>query len=138
MTDVLPPANRAVVSDGATETWYLRAGAGPAVLVLSADAERRAGLLRSLAAHARVTAPEPPRDVLDDAPATARQSRLSTWLRGFLDGLGVLPFAIVADPTFAIAAREFALAEGDGARSPAVVVADGEATTNLPAVLGLT
>jgi hypothetical protein len=115
MTDALLPWIRALVDDGATETWYLRAGTGAPVLVLAADPTLRESLMRALAGQARVTAPEPP---------PRAKVEFSAWLRGFLDGLGVVPAAIVADDTFAPPARDFALLEGDGA-APRVVAVDG-------------
>ena len=109
MPHLLSPT-RAVVSDGPTETWYLRAGTGPAVLLLSADAGAREALLRALAAQGRVTAPEPP-SWLVDGRAPPGAETVATWLRGFLDGTGITPAAIVADPSFATAAHDLALAE---------------------------
>ena len=117
MTDVQLPWIRAVVDDGLTETWYLRAGTGAPVLVLAAERELRERLVGSLAGHARITAPEPP---------TSSGIESSTWLRGFLDGIGVTPRVILADEFFLLGARELAAQHMDGDR-PQVVVVDGGA-----------
>ena len=92
---------------GDTETRYLRAGCGPAVLLV-VSASQTVGssdnglgafdrLVDALAAHCRVFVP-------DADPALP----FSEWLRGFMDGLGLVSASLVADDAVGVHAFDFA------------------------------
>ena len=104
-------AVRAAVDAGALTTSYLRAGGGAAVLLLRAP--RRDGaadpLFGALAERFRVIAPDacapaPARDGVPDPP-------FSSWLRDFLDGLGLTRASIVAEEELGLRALSFALSD---------------------------
>lgn len=106
---------RASVCAGGVETDYVRVGRGVPVLLLAApDDPDRDTLLRSLGAQARVIAPRIPAGV-----------DFASWLRDFLDGVGVLPVRIVATGALVTPALEFAAA--DPSRVERVTI--GEAAT---------
>ena len=73
---------RAVVHAGGRDTEYLRAGRGPAVVLVSADLESD-DVLRTVRVLATAFL------VIAAAPALANAAELSHWLRGFLEGLGL-------------------------------------------------
>ncbi|GMV03946.1 MAG: hypothetical protein AMXMBFR53_02280 [Gemmatimonadota bacterium] len=70
----------AVVQVGDTETWYVRAGRGPAVILLDGTAEPSSGsrVFAVLSGRGRVVCPR-----LPDGGLSAR------WLAGLVDGLGL-------------------------------------------------
>jgi len=93
---------RATVFAGGVETEYYRSGSGSPVLLLlmpPGDPDRDR-IMRVLSPRARVIAPR--------IPAGAE---FSSWLRDFLDGVGVVPVHIVATTAFAIHARDFAASD---------------------------
>jgi hypothetical protein len=114
-----PDTVRAHVIAGDVETCYRRAGRGPAIVVLTADAAVSAQLLSVVPRHCQAIAPEwttaPPLD----------GGAFMIWLRGFLDALGLATVSLVVDPAFGPQASVFALHEPDRVRR--VVVLDLEA-----------
>ena len=107
---------RALVDAGTISTSYIRAGVGAPLLLLDplvpADGSC-VPLLLPLAAHFRVLAPAVPAAF----SATGRRSQaahataFSTWLRGFLDGLGLPPVSIVARDECALPSLSFCLTD---------------------------
>jgi hypothetical protein len=93
---------RATVFAGGVETEYLRVGSStPALLFLAApDDPDRDSVIRSLGVQGRVVAPSIPAGV-----------DFATWLRDFLDGIGVLPVRIVATEALGAPALLFAAAD---------------------------
>ncbi|HEV2130838.1 MAG TPA: hypothetical protein VGR27_07040 [Longimicrobiaceae bacterium] len=98
-------------------TYYARLGSGEPILVLgSGEARDSLGsfLLVPLAARFRVIAPEP---LVEDGKATlmlpgsAGAPAFSSWLRDFLDGLGVEQVSIVAEGKLAIPSLCFTLSD---------------------------
>jgi len=99
-------------------TRYLRSGAGVPVLVL--DVATSAGheldgatdvpapdvgvwpeLLTELPNHSRLILPEIP----TDGP------RFTSWLRGFIDGIGLAPVTLIASGPICVSAMEFTLSD---------------------------
>ena len=103
---------RAVVDAGSVSTTYIRAGAGTPVVILRPGAPARAvgrGLLPHLAPHFRVIEPEscsPSGRAVDAGDGVA----FSSWLREFLDGLGLARVSLVVQETVAVRALSFAIA----------------------------
>lgn len=113
--DIPIPPTRAAVDVGTVTTHYLRGGTGDLVVLLGDPSERPDldPLFGALAASYRVVAPELTR------PGTATgapELSFSTWLRGFLDGLGASEASVVARDASALAALAFALADADRVR----------------------
>jgi hypothetical protein len=108
---------RAVVDAGAIVTSYLLAGprgTGAPVLLLrpAGDTDVAEGsLLPKLATLFRVVACRPP--LMDEmgGPARGLVAAFSTWLREFLDGLGISRASIVAEGAFGVPALSFALSD---------------------------
>jgi hypothetical protein len=99
-----PPAPvRATVEHAGTETSYLRLGRGPVVLFLGggSTSPRAASLVAALAADFRVIVPESvsirATVTRHDGPDTA----FAWWLRGVLDGLGIVRARFVAEAALA-------------------------------------
>lgn len=110
---------RATVFDGVTDTPYHRAGRGAPVVVLAADDPGIANaLLATLARQFRIIAPDIPTR-RSSAPST--HPSFPTWLRGFLDGLGLARVALVAEAHFGAAALAFALLEPERVDRLAVI-----------------
>jgi hypothetical protein len=108
---------RAVVSDGAIETHYRRAGIGPAVVVLGFsfedDTSRVPVPLQPLVDCCRVIVPDHA-SIAVLAPASGCASTPFTgWLRGFLEGLGIHGTRVVAAAALDTALASF-LAEHPG------------------------
>lgn len=94
----------AEVRVGEHVTRYVRRGSGPSVVLLGADAEANPMwevVVGSLAGNHRLVIPQPPPD---DADA-------SSWLRGFVEGLGVSSCVLVAGGSLTDAALELATAD---------------------------
>ncbi len=112
----LPPtdgvASAVVMADGVA-TRYRRCGAGPTVVVLGA-----VGGLDALARSYRLIVPEVPPDA-SSIPA----GRLTHWLSGVFDGLGIDVAVIVADASLAGLVAPFAAEAADRVRG--VVVGQG-------------
>lgn len=113
-----PRVARASVDVGAITTFYQRAGCGSPVLVLSGgpgDDPVRERLLAALAPRFRVIAPEPQGDATEAHAGSGRSggAAFSAWLRGFLDGLGLLQVSIVAEERLGIPALGFSLTDAD-------------------------
>ena len=112
ITRIGPPVVEAEVHAGGTRTRYLRAGAGPTLLLLHGAGERAEVWtlwIERLASRFRVLAPDRRwrsrrRGPLPPGEAAAR----GTWLRDFLDGLGVETVRIVASGEGAEIAERFA------------------------------
>jgi hypothetical protein len=96
-----------VVVGGAHDatTHYLRSGRGPSVLLLSGDEQVSRALIAELPKRCRLIAPEVPKSLAVTA------SGFHTWLRGFLDALGINRASIVVGPCFAAQVLGFGLAE---------------------------
>jgi hypothetical protein len=91
----------AEVRVGEHVTRYVRRGSGPSVVLLGADAEANplwAPLLESVAASHRVVIPQLPPDGVDQ----------STWLREFIEGLGLSAVVLIAGPRVSEAALDLA------------------------------
>jgi hypothetical protein len=86
-------------------THYQRAGRGASVILLSGDGTTANALLAGLPRHFRLIAPNVP------ASLAVTGGDFQTWLRGFLDALGVTRAAIVAGPCFAAQVLGFSLME---------------------------
>jgi pimeloyl-ACP methyl ester carboxylesterase len=101
----------AVVQAHGVETHYVRAGRGPAVLLLRAGGSGSTDpLFVHLATDFRVIAP-----VIPDVPS------LAAWIRDVIDGLGLDRPSIVADAVLARRAVLVVLADEERARHVAVV-----------------
>ena len=80
-------------------TRYVRRGSGPSIVLLGAQAETNpvwAPLVEALASNYRLVIPQPPSDEVD----------ASTWLRGFVEGLGLSSFVLIAGGSLTAAAFE--------------------------------
>jgi len=91
----------AEVRVGEHVTRYVRRGSGPSVVLLGADAEANplwAPLLESIAATHRVIIPQLPPDGVDQ----------STWLREFIEGLGLSEVVLIAGSSLCEAALDLA------------------------------
>jgi pimeloyl-ACP methyl ester carboxylesterase len=86
-------------------THYRRAGRGASVILLSGEATISTALLSGLPRHFRLIAPNVPPSLAVTA------NGFQTWLRGFLDALGITRAAIVVGPCFAAQVLGFALTE---------------------------
>jgi pimeloyl-ACP methyl ester carboxylesterase len=107
----MPPAShRATVYAGPSATDYVRAGNGATVLLLTRQHAEHP-LFAALASAFRVIAPELPRHVAGLDGAACSAPPFASWLRDFLDGLGIQRVSVVADELFALDALRFCLAE---------------------------
>lgn len=107
---------RATVFAGGVETEYYRSGSGSPVLLLllpPGDPDRDR-IMRVLSPRARVIAPKMPVAV-----------DFTSWLRDFVDGVGVVPVHLVATKAFEVPARDFAAS--DPARVEQVTTLDAAA-----------
>ena len=118
---------RATVFAGGVETEYYRSGSGSPVLLLlmpPGDSDRDR-IMRVLSPRARVLAPKVP-----------QAAEFSSWLRDFLDGVGVVPVHIVATAAFALHARDFAASDPASVEQvttlDSVVPAQTSSETNFP------
>jgi len=94
----------AEVRVGEHVTRYVRRGSGPSAVLLAADTESNPMwevVLGSLAGSHRLVIPQPPPD---DADA-------GTWLRGFVEGLGMSSCVVIAGGALADAALELTLGD---------------------------
>ena len=108
------PFTRAAVDAGAISTTYLRAGRGAPVVVLGGDSEgatESRALFVALAEHFRVIAPEMVRAGSRSVGGGTSVTAFSTWLRGFLDGLGILQASLVVREEWALRALGFCLTD---------------------------
>lgn len=123
-TPPTPPPRRvrATVTVGDTETGYLRAGCGQAVLLLAApqtigSSANGSGaldrLVDTLAPHCRVFVP-------DADPALP----FSDWLRGFMDGLGLVSASLVVDDDIGAHALDFVRTHPERVDRMAIVRSD--------------
>jgi hypothetical protein len=88
----------AVVVHGATATRYWRAGYGSALLMLLHDGALAVTFLRALADRFRLIAPElPPHRATARIEEREARAAAGTWLTGFVDGLGLRRFSVLAD-----------------------------------------
>src|SRR5687767_12606348 len=111
------PPIRALVCVGTMETPYTRAGSGPTVVLVAADAEDRQSLTAALSRRFCVIAPDTPAPV----DASAASTSFSGWLRGFLDALGADRVTLVSDGRFGAAAIAFAVIDPDQVESVVIV-----------------
>jgi len=91
---------------------YRRLGSGKALVALALEPEILRHVVAQAARTHRVLVPETPLPA-DDLTAS--------WLREFMDGLGLTRVAIIADETFGIAALELAMIDHDRIASLVVV-----------------
>jgi pimeloyl-ACP methyl ester carboxylesterase len=131
----------ATVCEGGHETAYRRAGRGePVVLLAIPGSVAATSLFDALARQHRVYAPLLPERVAD---GNGEQRGIATRLRGFLDALGVMRTAIVADESAGASAVALAVLEpfriarlvlvlrGDGGE-PVDAVVDALADARVP------
>jgi hypothetical protein len=100
------PERRAEVRVGGYVTRYVRRGVGRPVVLLAAPSETNAlwpELLDAIAAQRRL--------VLPDVPVS--EARFSSWLRGFLDGVGLPLVSLIAAGSCCLPAVELALLDPD-------------------------
>lgn len=113
----------AVLQTAATETTYHRAGVGPPVLLLYAQAlvdPLGAALFAALATRWRVIAPELPAGVGGAGGGLA----VTAWLRDLIDGLGLERPSVVADEWFAGPLLGFVLMDRERVGGVAAVCRD--------------
>ena len=94
----------AEVRVGEHVTRYVRRGSGPSVVLLGAESESTPmwrSLVEWLGSNYRITIPQAPSDGADR----------SEWLRGFIEGLGLSAFILVASAEFCGAALDLATAD---------------------------
>ena len=94
----------AEVRVGEHVTRYVRRGSGPSVVLLSADRDPGPmwrSLVEWLGSNFRLTIPQAPADGIDP----------SEWLRGFIEGLGLSAFVLVAGPELRAAALDLTAAD---------------------------
>jgi hypothetical protein len=127
----VPIPCRAIVTAGAFETHYLRAGRGDAVVYLTTapdDEPARAAIFRALASRFRVYAPTSASLAAILAAGGGDAPGLESWLSGFLEGLGILRASLVVDGPLGEMARAFApLAPPAVERIVVVAAEDGAA-----------
>jgi hypothetical protein len=112
------PLTCSSVLAGDTWTEYFRAGSGAPVVLLSREEGVLEGpLFESLAAGFRLIVPVIPEAVLPSTTGEricgAASSEFCAWLRGFLDGLGLVGASVVAAPSLALAALRCALHDAE-------------------------
>ena len=113
----------AEVRVGEHVTRYVRRGSGPCVVLLGAQAETNpvwAPLVESLASAYRLVIPQPPSDGID----------ASTWLREFVEGLGLSSFVLIAGGSLTAAAVELAGADDLIVRKLVLIPGEGSATAS--------
>lgn len=101
---------RAVVSHGAVETRYRRAGHGPPVVFLGFsfdDDSRVPGPLVPLIDCCRVIVPEHSSIVPLESSFGPDSALFTGWLRGFLEGLGIEGARVVAASRLGVALAHF-------------------------------
>jgi len=102
---------RARVVAAGTETGYLRTGSGRPILLLAGGAsdEVVAALLAALRPRGRIVAPELPGACgVPGSNGSGRPATFNSWLRAFLEGLGLGSVQVVADEQCASAVLDFA------------------------------
>lgn len=84
--------SEAVVQVGTEVTCYLRCGHGPVVVAVTTSAVEREHMIARLCADHRVIAPVPPAfDATSPGGALIEPAdMLAGWLRGVIDGLGLV------------------------------------------------
>ncbi len=138
----IPLLARASVDAGAVTTYYARFGSGEPILLLgSGGAGDSLGsfLLAPLATRFRVIAPEPLVEcgrVTLALPGSAGAPAFSTWLRDFLDGLGVEQVSIVAEGQLAIPSLCFALSDPGRVERLVLLYPDAPEPTPAESVIG--
>jgi hypothetical protein len=111
------PVRATVWADG-VETAYLRAGCGPTLLLLLSQDQLHvsgAPLLSGLSERFRVL-----------MPSTRERDVTTTWIAGFLDGVGVTRASVVTMQAFAGLVAQVAVDDPD--RVDRVIVLDGHWT----------
>jgi hypothetical protein len=123
------PERRAEVCVGGYVTRYLRRGVGRPVVVLATSGDSDAlwpELLDAIAARHRLILPEVP----------ACEAGFSSWLRGFLEGVGLSVVTLIATGQCCLPAVELALLDTERLER-LVLVPDGCAeVTGLMGILG--
>lgn len=131
----LAAGNAAKLADGTAQvrtadhvTRYTRLGAGRPVLVLDLlpfGAALWPDLLDRLADGNRVILPEVPR----------LEARFTSWLRGFVDGMGLPPVTLIAVGDLCVPSIEFTLLEPERVNRLVLVPSGGVEETGLAGVL---
>lgn len=110
------PVVRASLCVGAVVTEYLRAGTGPAVLILEpwlAAAVREGAVPGEWRSHRLIVPMHATLEALA-APANGGASTaFNAWLRGFIDGLGLSELNVVVTPALEGEVRRFAAEHPD-------------------------
>ena len=123
------PERRAEVRVAGYVTRYVRRGVGRPVVLLAPPSETdalRPELLDAIAAHHRLVLPELP----------VHEAGFSSWLRGFLDGVGLPLVSLIAAGSCCLPAVELALLDPERFER-LVLVPDGCAeVTGLMGMLG--
>jgi len=94
----------AEVRVGEHVTRYVRRGSGPSVVLLGAEPKSSPiwrSLVERLGPNYRITIPQAPSDGTD----------IGEWLRGFIEGLGLSAFILIAAAEFHAAALDLASAD---------------------------
>lgn len=102
---------RASVCCDAVETEYLRAGRGAPIVYIGSSAtadEEGTALLHGLASHFRVIVPLPKAAPATLVPDDCLAAPFASWLRGVLDGLGIVTAGFVVERPAACAMLAFA------------------------------
>src|SRR5215207_4483304 len=100
-TSTTPLGPCAEVRVGEHVTRYVRRGSGPSVVVVGANTHANpvwAPLVERLVASHRVVVPQPPSDGTD----------VGTWLRGFVEGIGLTSIVLIAGDAASAAALDLA------------------------------
>lgn len=102
---------RASVCCDAVETEYLRAGRGAPIVYIGSSAtvdDEGTAVLSRLANHFRVIVPLPKSALTTLVPDECVETPFAGWLRGVLDGLGIVAAGFVVEPQVACRMLAFA------------------------------
>ena len=125
------PERRAVVCVAGYVTRYVRRGTGRPVVVLAAPGDVDAlwpELLDAIAARHRLIMPEVP----------AQEAGFGSWLRGFLEGVGLPAAAIIAVGPCCLPAVEVALLDTERLARLVLIPSGSADETGLTGMLGTT
>jgi pimeloyl-ACP methyl ester carboxylesterase len=104
-------------------TRYVRRGSGPSVVLVGADATANPvwkPLVERLATGRRIVVPQPPPKGVD----------VATWLRGFIEGLGLSDVVLVAGDGISNAALELAATDDFLVRKLVLMPTDGDSVVD--------
>ena len=109
----------AEVRVGEHVTRYVRRGTGPSVVVVGADAQASpvwSPLVEQLVASHRVVVPQQPPEVAD----------VGTWLRGFIEGIGLTAIVLIAGGAAAAASLDLTASDDFTVRRLVLLPTAGE------------